>query len=153
MNAILNDMPKLNAGIKALESLLSPPDLKILRRHEPFTEELAKKLIYHTMGLALALFRNHPDVKTIPTGPEVRDTFLFRLAIASTELGLRKIETGAAGKVASDKLRNDFVDVVFATYATFFDGLLSNDKGAQETFVTTDYLLREVFVRPSPDIN
>jgi hypothetical protein len=58
------------------------------------------------------------------------------------------ISVGGAGKTHPEKLRNDLVDVNFATFATFSDGFLSADKKAQEVYGVGKYLLREVFAMP-----
>jgi hypothetical protein len=63
-------------------------------------------------------------------------------------LALQAIESGAAGRAMPQKLRNDYVDVNFATFASFFDGFMSADKKAQGIHAFTTFLLREIFEMP-----
>ena len=148
MDRILADMPQLNLGIEQIAEIYSVEELKILRRREPFTPEMGNKLVHQVMLLAGELFSNHPLVAEVPSGPEVRNTFIFRHAICAYALVLGAIEDGAAGRAKPQKLRNDYVDVTFATFATFFDGLLSADKKAQGIYVQAAFLLSEIFAMP-----
>jgi len=144
MDRILADMPQLNLGIEQIAATYSAEELKILRRREPLTPKMGEKLIHQVMLLAGELFSKHPRVAEVPGGPEVRNTFIFRHAICAYALALRAIEDGAGGRARPQKLRNDYVDVNFATFATFFDGLLSADKKAQSIYVEAKFLLREI---------
>ena len=49
------------------------------------------------------------------------------------------------GKVSNENLRNDMVDVNFAAFATYFDGLLADDKRAADAYARSEYLLQEMF--------
>jgi hypothetical protein len=84
----------------------------------------------------------------LPRGPEVRNTFIFRYALCGYVSILKRIENGGAGKTKSEKSRNDVIDVNFAAFATYFDGLLTSDKRAGETYAEAALLLREVFAMP-----
>jgi hypothetical protein len=148
MDRILGDMLQLNLGIEQIAETYSIEELKILRRREPFTPKMGNKLVHQVRLLAGELFSKHPQVVEVRSGPEMRDTFIFRHAICAYVLGLRAIEDGAAGRAKPQKLRNDSVDVTFATFATFFDGLLSADKKAQGIYVEAAFLLGEIFAMP-----
>jgi hypothetical protein len=148
MARVLADMPQLNLGIEHIAATYSPQELKTLRRREPFTPAMGDKLIHQVMLLAGELFSTHPRVSVVPRGPEVRNTFIFRHAICAYALALRAIEDGAGGRATPQKLRNDCVDINFATFATFFDGLLSADKKAQGIYAVATFLLREIFAMP-----
>ncbi len=148
MDRVLADMPQLNLGIEQIAATYTPQELKILRRREPFAPKMADKLMHHVMSLAAELFAAHPQVSQIPSGPEVRNAFIFRFAICAYALVLQTIETGGAGRAVPQKLRNDYVDVNFVTFASFFDGFMSADKKAQGIHAVATFLLREIFVMP-----
>jgi hypothetical protein len=59
------------------------------------------------------------------------------------------ISVGGAKKVKPDKLRNDLVDVIFAAYATYFDGILSKDEKANAIYSDALWMLTNVFVTPA----
>jgi hypothetical protein len=148
MDRVLADMPMLNLGFEKIAATYSAKELKILRRREPITPQMGDKLAGQVMWLAAELFSAHPKVAELPRGPEVRNTFIFRHAICAYALAIKAISEGGSGRAAPQKLRNDLVDVNFATFATFFDGLLSADKKAQSIYAAGASLLREVFVMP-----
>jgi len=84
----------------------------------------------------------------VQRGPEVRNTFIFRYALCGYVSILTRLADGGAGNTKPEKLRNDVIDVNFATFATYFDGLLTADKRAGEIYAEADVLLREVFAMP-----
>ena len=100
---------------------------------------------FRTFSLATELFKTHPTVTETPTLPDLRDTFIFRYAtLLLYILILRGIECGGV-KTNPEKLRNDVVDVNFATYATYFENITTADKKAGEIYEDAKLLLRERF--------
>jgi hypothetical protein len=55
---------------------------------------------------------------------------------------------GGAHQAKPERIRNDLVDVTFAVFATYFDGLLTGDKKIDEIYHETDWVLTHVFVIP-----
>ena len=43
-----------------------------------------------------------------------------------------------------DRLRNDLIDLIFATYATYFDGLMSQDEKAQRIYKQANFIVRAI---------
>jgi hypothetical protein len=148
IDQMLLDMPTLSSGIDLVEKIYSPAELKILRRREEHTPQMRDKLVQNVLLFAGYLFKDHPGVTDLPRGPEVRNTFIFRYALCGYVSILKRIADGGAGQTKPDKLRNDVIDVNFAAYATYFDGLLTADKRAGEIYAEADFLLREVFAMP-----
>jgi hypothetical protein len=148
MDVILADTGKVLSGFDAAANVYSRDELKIIRNGSRCTQRMGDKIIHNFMLLAMCLFKQHQKVAEIPTGPEVRNTFIFRYALCAYVLALEWISVGGAAKKKSEKIRNDLVDVIFATFATYFDGLLTADKKLQKIYATTEFLLREVLVMP-----
>ena len=109
---------------------------------------MRETLVQNVLLLAEHLFKDHPGVTQLPRGPEVRNTFIFRYALCGYVSILTRLADGGAGNTKPEKLRNDVIDVNFATFATYFDGLLTADKRAGEIYAEADVLLREVFAMP-----
>jgi hypothetical protein len=145
---MLNDMPTLSSGIDLIAKTYSPAELKILRRRERHTPQTHERLVQNILLLAAQLFKEHPSVTEWPRGLEVRNTFIFRYALCGYVSILKRIEDGGAGKTKPEKLRNDVIDVNFAAFATYFDGLLTSDKRAGEIYAEAEFLLEEVFAMP-----
>jgi hypothetical protein len=148
IDGMLLNMPTLSSGIDLVEKNYSPAELKILRRREEHTPQMRKRLVQNVLLLAGYLFKDHPGVTELPRGPEVRNTFIFRYALCGYVSILKRIADGGVGQTKPDKLRNDVIDVNFAAFATYFDGLLTADKRAGEIYAEADFLLREAFARP-----
>ncbi len=151
MERWLQDMATLSSGFEQMMTFISkthsPAELKILRRHESYTPEMREKLIQNVLMFAKELFNGHPAVTKLPELAGVRDTFLFRYALCTYALILKAIEGGGVKK-NPEKLRNTMVDANFATFATYFDGLMTRDKIAREIYEDAEFLLREIFARP-----
>jgi hypothetical protein len=145
---MLNDMPTLSSGIDLMAKTYSAEELKSLRRREKHTLQMRERLVQNVLLLAAQFFKEHPSVTEWPTGPEVRNTFIFRYALCGYVSILKRIEDGGAGKTKPEKLRNDVIDVNFAAFATYFDGLITSDKRARETYAEAEFLLREAFAMP-----
>ncbi len=146
MDGVLIDMPTLSSGIKSVLATYTAAELRRLRERELRSSELRKKLVQNVCGLADQLFEDHLTRAKRPSGARKRDAFLFRYALCTYAL----IINGSGGTVKAnpEKLRNDMVDVNFATIATYFDGLLTEDRRAAETYDYAKFLLREIFALP-----
>jgi hypothetical protein len=148
IDRMLKDMPTLSPGIDLMAKTYLPAELTILRRREKHTPQMRERLVQNVLLLAEQFFKEHPSVMEWPKGPEVRNTFIFRYALCAYVSILKRIEDGGAGKTKPEKLRNDVIDVNFAAFATYFDGLITSDKRAAEIYAAGDFLLREVFAMP-----
>ncbi|WP_370204088.1 hypothetical protein [Bradyrhizobium diazoefficiens] len=120
----------------------SEAELNILRKGEPITAELLKKIKGHIVDLAQALFEAHPYFKQPPAVKHLPNAFLFRYAISGYIVALRRIKEGGANGASAEKIRNDLVDAMIAAHATYFDGLSSEDQKAKEIHETTRDLLK-----------
>jgi hypothetical protein len=152
IDKMLLDMPTLSRGIDlmAKAKIYSPAELKILRRREPQTPQMLEKQRQIIFVFADELFfKANPGVTEPPRGPQLRNTFIFRYAICSYVAILKRIRDGRAAGITHERLRNDnVIDVNIATFATYFDGLLTTDKRAGEIYADAEFLLREVFAMP-----
>ncbi|MBZ0218107.1 MAG: hypothetical protein K8F25_16240 [Fimbriimonadaceae bacterium] len=70
-----------------------------------------------------------------PRPEEVHNTFLFRHSLCAIVFLLQWIREGRQLQTKTDKLVNDLVDMQFAITATYFDGILSNDKRLLRLYV------------------
>jgi hypothetical protein len=136
-------------GIRLFERTFTPAELKVLRRRERNTPQMREKLIDFILRFAAEFAKQHPNVTRIRRGPQIRNMFVFRFALCGYVSILKRIEEGGIGNVKAEKLRNDVIDINFATFATYFDGLLTEDKRANSIYEHADFLLQEVFPMPS----
>jgi hypothetical protein len=120
-------------------------EIRILRKGSGYTEEMIDKLVRVVLHLAATLFADHPRVNKLPSAADLPNTFIFRVALCGHILMLRWIALGGERKIKPEKLRNDMVDINFAAFATYFDGLLSSDEKLNTIYREAVLLLRSVF--------
>lgn len=149
IDRMLTDMLTLSSGIDLMAKTYTPAELKILRRRENHTPQMRDRLVQNVLSLAEQLFKDHPSVAERPGRPELRNTFIFRYALCGYVSVLKRIADGGAGTTSPQRLRNDVVDMNFAAFATYFNGLLTTDKKAGDIYAEAEFLLREVFAMPS----
>ena len=127
MDRVLADAQKVAEHIEGLAKTFTIAELKALRTRSPLSDDAKEKIIKNIMWVAGFLFRDHPQTKKRPPWNEAPNTFIFRLAICMYLWALNWISVGGARGTSPARIRNDMVDLNFAAYATFFNGLLTSD--------------------------
>jgi hypothetical protein len=128
MERMLTDARGMPGALDGIAQTYSPEELRQLRRPDaPYTEALVEKTHRHVMTMAAMMLADHPAVTSFPDAKEAPDRFIFRLALCMLLLALRWISVGGATNVSPQRIRNDLVDINFAAFATYFDGLLTAD--------------------------
>lgn len=108
----------------------------------PLPGALHHKLVLHVMALSAVIFASHPSVKRLPRGEDLVNTYIFRSSLCHLLLGFKYASVGGVQGKASHKIRNDMVDSHFATYGTYFDGVLSRDDLTNELYSLTSLVLQ-----------
>lgn len=135
----------IRCAIEVLGSRYTKEERATLRAREEYTPELIDKLVRTVLEMAGMIFRESPHVRRLPTYAELPNTFIFRGTLACYLLGLRRFANGGLSELSSEKLRNDFVDMMFVAYGTYFDGLMSSDKSVNHMFNEVSLLLSALF--------
>lgn len=115
-----------------------------IRDGEPFTEKMIDTSIRAVMDVSIILFRSHPRSPRVPVYKELPNTFIFRNALCCYLIALQWASIGGAKDAKNHKVRNDMVDSHFITYATYFDGLLTDDAKALLLYKRAKEVLVEV---------
>jgi hypothetical protein len=97
--------------------------------------------------LTKEMYSQHPDAVKPPDTLDIHDSFIFRYALCTYLLILKAVRTGGV-KTNPRELRNDVIDTNFATFATYFDDLMTKDELPSQIYADAKFLLREVFGRP-----
>jgi hypothetical protein len=137
-------------NLDAMVKNFSEAELKALRKHEPISDEMFGKIQSHVLEMAAFLFVAHPHFTELPPARELPYTFIFRYAMAGYLVALQWMSVGGARNVKPEKIRNDIVDCTYAAYATYFQGLLSDDAGANEIYADTKFLVGLFLATPPP---
>jgi hypothetical protein len=109
-----------------------------IRNDDFYSDELMLKILHNTMDVALNIFSRF----SLSPGSELYDSFIFRNALCCYLLALEWGVLGGANQAGHAKIRNDMVDTHFATYATYFDGLLSDDNKATRIYTKARRILQ-----------
>lgn len=129
MDRMLVDAAKMADHFDEIAATLSPIEVKALRSGvHPIDAIPLDRLVRSIMFVSAFLFKGHPKVLRLPDGNELFYTFIFRIAVCMYFLVLHWISVGGAKGAKPETILNDMVDVNFAAYALFFDGLLTHDR-------------------------
>jgi hypothetical protein len=148
MERMLADALTFARGIDGIADIFTASELKALRTRAAFTPAMLEKVTKGILTLAAFLFSDHPGITRLPDAVDFPGTFIFRTALCGYLLAVRWIEVGGASNVKPEKMRNDLVDINFAAYATYFDGLLTADKKLDDIYQDAVFLLGALFVAP-----
>jgi hypothetical protein len=127
-----------------LTAHFDPTLLKQLRTQARLSRDGAEKITTGILQVTALCFRNHPDVDRLPSGENLPDRLVLRYAVAAYVSALRWISVGGIDSVSVQRLANDLVDITHVAYATYFDGVLSEDRRLNDVYEETDWL-RNVF--------
>ncbi|MBU4343976.1 MAG: hypothetical protein L6247_00880 [Desulfobacteraceae bacterium] len=144
-NKILKDTEAIAKGIKELTKSFKHDHLRALRKKEKLEPEVINRIIRDILLTAGFLFRDHPDVDERPQASQLPNSYILRYAVSAYLLALQWISDGGPGTVKRKKLRNDYVDMLYVAYATFYDGLLTRDAKMKGIYEETCFVLKNVF--------
>jgi hypothetical protein len=145
MARMLADAINIPEAVEGLVRLFTDAELKIIRKADlQFSEQLVHKVLDNIGLLAQSFFSRHPNPTVVRNVNELPNTFLFRTALCSFLWVLDWISMGGPKGVKSEKIRNDLVDVNFATFATYFDGLLSMDEKPRRIYRQAAFVLESI---------
>ena len=142
MARVLAGAASMPDAVQKTAARFTETELKILRNRAPFTAPLIRKVLENVLALTHVLYSRHPRRTVVPDVDELPNTFLFRSALCMLVWTLDRIAMGGLPKATkAENIRNDLVDMNFATYATYFDGLLSNDQRLLRNYETAAFAL------------
>lgn len=131
---MLENMNGFADNIKDATKEFTDDELGILRCHESVPHAIVLKILGGTLKLADSFFLMHPDIRSQPKLHDVPHTFIFRFALCAFLHALHWRVKGGAEDRLPERMRNDVIDVSYAAYALCFDGILTDDKLANEIY-------------------
>lgn len=145
MDRVLTDAERIADHLEGLAKTLTDAEIQALRTRSRLPEGMVEKIVKNIMLMAGFMFRDHPRTQKLPPWNEAPNTFIFRIAICMYLWALHWISVGGAKGAKPKTILNDMIDLNFAAYATFFDGLLTSDKKLSELYRDAIRLHRIVF--------
>lgn len=127
LDRMLIDAQTTGSVIDDIAKLYSKEERQTVRLGQAYSAAMVDKTVRNILHIAGIAFRDHPSAHVMPMHDKLPNTFIFRAALCTYLLALEWGAQGGAMDASPAKLRNDFVDMNFAVYATFFDGLMTAD--------------------------
>ena len=132
METILGDMDGLPGAFSdMMRTMFTQDEVSALRAGEPHSAALVRKFFDIADYVALRFYKAHPEKPQPPTRRSRYDSFMYRFSMACLLYFLSWVRDGSQLNKAPAKLRNDVIDINFATYGTYFNGVMSDDKRVQ----------------------
>jgi hypothetical protein len=125
---MLGDMTNIREAFPMMQSLFSDAQISSIRGNDRMDPDLAHKIAHIIEETAKNLSLNFPNKLNRVTRNCYFDTFITRSAVAVSIYLLQWIRDGSQKDKGLKKFRNDLVDLNFAIYGTYFNGVLSNDQ-------------------------
>ena len=141
MDRILTDATNVPDAVDGIARSFTAEELRTIRTGAPFSSGLVRKMLESAIVIEQALYSQHPRPAGAHSIREVPNTFLFRTALSVFIWALDWVSVGGPRNVSVERIRNDIIDVNFATYATYFDGLLSMDEKALRIYQRAAFVL------------
>ena len=136
--------PKFREGFNKMAKLYTSNEIKDIRQWN-YSYEVFSKIMKHVMLLAKINFEDHPSIQRIPELYLWQYSFIFRYSLCGYVLFLNWISDGSQNINKNEKIRNDIIDINFATFALYFDGILTNDKKLIKVYEYAKMLLKDFF--------
>jgi hypothetical protein len=130
----------------ALFKSYTAADLKDLRTNQTVSANLSRRIVKDILTVTARCFKNEFGVDKLPLVKDAIYSFPFRFAVCSYVLALHWAVRGGYQTAAAIKLRNDFADATYASYATFFDGLITLDHKLNQIYTLSEWTLRNLFL-------
>lgn len=127
LDLMLDDALTTGSALADIATMYSKEERKLVRIGENLPFSTIQGITRNILNISATIFNSHPDINFKPSRSELFNTFIFRYALCIYLLALDWAALGGAKDVAPAKLRNDFVDMNFVAYATYFDGLMTAD--------------------------
>ncbi|WP_447761262.1 hypothetical protein [Sphingopyxis panaciterrae] len=150
MQSMLSKAGDMNLSISEFSAFFTEPELKRMRKNEPWKPETGTKFLELVDHLTVNSFEALPDKPKWPNDKNLVDHFLYRHTLTYVVYMTRLIQRGAVTRKAKFA-RNDAVDVIFATYATFFNGLMTADDEASAIHHIARGMLKQIGARLPED--
>ncbi|TCU61268.1 hypothetical protein EDF58_101582 [Novosphingobium sp. PhB57] len=150
MDSMLAKAGSMHLSIAEFSAVFTESELRRIRRDDEWTESMSMKFLDLVMELTINSFNAHPDQPRQPRGKHWPNHFLYRHTLTYLVYMTRLAQRGAVTRKANSA-RNDAVDVIFATFATYFDGLMTADQEASAVHHISRALLTQIGARVSKD--
>lgn len=148
MEKILNDMTELPEALQdMMQALLTADEIAGIRAGKPHSAPLIGKFLDISDQLAIRFYKAHPQKPRRPSRRARYDAFLYRFSLGCLLYFVSWVREGGQKHKAAAKFRNDTIDINFATYGTYFNGIMSEDKRVRDLNIGLCVVLEKIGAR------
>ncbi len=127
-------------AIKGYRDAFPPEQLKLIRQGKYFSDiQLVRRMASHIMFAAARMMRKSGYI--IKRADFAKNNYMFRWAASAYLLSIKWLSEGGYENLPIEKLQNDIIDTAYVAYATYFDGLLTNDSKMNDIYLCTTIFL------------
>ncbi len=134
IDRLLTEIQDTGTAHKGIRSIYTKSELTIYRNGGPLPQSFFSKSLSEIFKIAKINFEKHPEVKRLPRENELINTFIFRSCLCYYLLALDWVARGGGENAKPEKHRNDLIDSIFVTFATYFDGFMTCDARASRVY-------------------
>ncbi|SRR5258708_7131719 len=150
LQQMLDSMPLMTKLIQQL-GIGTPASVVKVRRQRDMAipRDDAMAILRSIYDIARIIAGTRKRIPAIPDQPSKASRhFVFRFAIALRMFALWWAEQGGGlDEVNPKKLRNDFVDLMYVTCATYWDGFFTKEEKMQKIYDESCYLTDDIFAK------
>ncbi len=150
MSVVLEGASNFPIDLAEFEQFFTKRDIAYIRSGKILTNEMNAKFDLAVGNIAQALFENAPTRLTPPDPATWPQHFILRNALCHGVYMLAFVRRGIGAR-RPEKARNDVIDVLLATYGTYFNGVMSEDALTNEVHHLARYILDPKRVTLPPD--
>lgn len=129
---LLSDVQMTRGAFPEMQKFFTPGEIQEMRAGSCHSQSVVEKVLWLASTTAAAVGKRHPLNPIGPTPKSQFNSFLFRYALGYAIYFLEWIKRGSPLNENSEKVRNDLIDLNFAIYGTYFNGVMSKDKKLAE---------------------
>jgi hypothetical protein len=144
MDSLLSAAPTFLALFEIQSKRFTPAELQHIHQRKPYTEGVQNKLLDMVFDIAVQVSKGAGVRPTKVRPSEIMNLPVFRYSLCMALLFTRWVADGRPQERKPSRTINDVVDMNVASYATYFDGVLSKDKKLKSVYNEARYLLSQI---------
>ena len=134
MNRLLAEIQDTGQAHKEIRSIYTKSELAAYRNGGTLPQSFFSKSLPEIFEIAKINFEKHPELKRLPKEKELINTFIFRSCLCYYLFTLDCVARGGTENSKPEKHRNDLIDSIFVTFATYFEGFMTCDARASRVY-------------------
>lgn len=147
INKVQSDAAQLTPALKELESVFTAKGIKEIRTASTYSKSIIDKALGSADHLYESFRVRHPLRPKAAKVSSLINAFMWRFSLASVVYVITWIRQGSQIKRRPEIITNDLIDLNFATFATYFNELMTGDNRLIDTHIELRTILHALGAR------